>query len=161
MPLPNNVKAKIVGTGFAFFIMILAGLEGVRTDAYQDIVGVWTICYGHTAGVHPGDEKTREECHALLSEEGRKYWDGVDALIIPNMKPREQIAFTLLAYNIGMTAFAKSSVVRNANANNFAAACLSILNFNKARTRAGLGVVKGLDRRRHIEHDICVGATVE
>ncbi len=24
------------------------GLEGVRYNPYQDVVGVWTVCYGHT-----------------------------------------------------------------------------------------------------------------
>ncbi|WP_412074125.1 glycoside hydrolase family protein [Tritonibacter mobilis] len=29
--------------------------EGLRTKAYRDIVGVWTVCYGETKGVRRGD----------------------------------------------------------------------------------------------------------
>ncbi|WP_407674077.1 glycoside hydrolase family protein [Paracoccus beibuensis] len=45
------------------------GLGGQTHYAYQDIVGVWTIRYGSTAGVRPGDYKTDAECEALLRQE--------------------------------------------------------------------------------------------
>ena len=32
--------------------------EGLRLKAYQDAKGVWTIGYGHTAHVKPGDKIT-------------------------------------------------------------------------------------------------------
>lgn len=150
-------KVKIAGSGFAFLILILGGFEGYRTIAYRDIVGVWTICAGHTDGVQPGDTATKEECRALLNEEAREYWDEVDRLVIPPMRPREQIAFTSLAYNIGMDAFARSTLLRYANSGNMAAACLQILRWNMAGGR----VVPGLVKRRQAEHDICIGATVE
>ena len=150
-------KAKIVGTGFAFLVLILGGFEGYRTVAYRDIVGIWTICAGHTEGVRPGDIRTMPECRALLNAEAQEYWDEVDRLVIPPMKPREQIAFTSLAYNIGIDAFARSTLLRYANAGNMPAACLQILRWNMA----GGKVVPGLVKRRKAEHDICIGATVE
>lgn len=154
-----NPKAKIVGTGFAFMVFVLAGLEGISLDAYQDIVGVWTICHGHTEGVKPGDHATKEQCREMLKSDAQVYWDGVDDLVEPAMRPREHIAFTLLAYNIGLYRFSHSTLLKKANAGNMAGACLEIL---KWRYAGGRNIpVFGLDRRRKIEHDICIGATVE
>jgi len=150
-------KAKIVGTGFAFLVLILGGFEGYRTVAYRDIAGVLTICAGHTRGVQPGDTATMQECRALLNEEAQEYWDEVDRLVIPPMKPREQIAFTSLAYNIGLDAFARSTLLVRANAGQMLAACNEILRW----VHAGGKIVPGLVKRRKAEHDICIGATVE
>nr|WP_241482183.1 hypothetical protein [Leisingera sp. ANG-Vp] len=33
--------------------------EGLRTEAYRDVVGVWTVCYGETKGVKPGDSHSK------------------------------------------------------------------------------------------------------
>jgi len=145
-------KAKIVGSGFAFFVLVLGGLEGMRQYAYQDIVGVWTICYGHTEGVKPGDTMTPLQCKEQLEAESKVYWDQVDRLVVPPMLPREQIAFSLLTYNIGINAFKTSTLLRYANSGNMPAACLQILKWVKNPRLA---------RRRQIEHDICIGATVE
>ena len=35
--------------------------EALRLKAYQDSKGVWTIGWGHTKGVKPGDVITREQ----------------------------------------------------------------------------------------------------
>lgn len=46
------------------------GLEGVRYAPYQDVVGVWTVCYGHTGKDIMLDKKyTEAECRALLSKD--------------------------------------------------------------------------------------------
>jgi lysozyme len=145
-------KTKIAGTGFAFFIIVLGVLEGLRTVAYQDIVGVWTICYGHTQNVKPGDTMTVAQCKVQLAEEAAVYWEDVDRMVTVPMRPREQIAFSLLAYNIGLGAFQKSTLLKYANSGNMPAACLQILRWSKQ---------KQLLRRRWIEHDICIGKTVE
>src|SRR5690242_9902992 len=123
-------KIKLVGAGaaagFGFLVMLLYQLEGSETVAYQDIVGVWTICSGHTQGVKKGDTKTKEECRKLLSEEALVYWDGVDRMVTAPTRPREQVAFTSLAYNIGLNAFKGSTLLKRANEGNMPAACLEI-----------------------------------
>ncbi|MCP6193458.1 glycoside hydrolase family protein, partial [Klebsiella pneumoniae] len=46
------------------------GLEGVRYNPYQDVVGVWTVCYGHTGkDIMLGKKYTEAECRALLSKD--------------------------------------------------------------------------------------------
>ena len=41
--------------------------ESVRNHVYLDLVGVPTICFGHTKGVSLGDHMTDAQCAALLS----------------------------------------------------------------------------------------------
>jgi lysozyme len=43
--------------------------EGVSLKAYQDGADVWTICYGHTAGVKRGDVATMTQCVAWLRDD--------------------------------------------------------------------------------------------
>ena len=46
---------------------ILKYFEGCRLTAYQDSVGVWTIGYGHTKGVHNGMQITQAEAEQYAS----------------------------------------------------------------------------------------------
>ena len=43
--------------------------EGCRLEAYRDAAGVWTIGYGHTYKVRPGDRITRQWADHLLRED--------------------------------------------------------------------------------------------
>lgn len=47
----------------------IKSFEGFRGRAYKDIVGVWTIGYGHTHGVHKNDRITRSQAEDLLVQE--------------------------------------------------------------------------------------------
>ena len=51
--------------------------EGFRKDAYQDVVGVWTIGYGFTKNVKPGDTITKDEAEERLEEELQDYLEYV------------------------------------------------------------------------------------
>ncbi len=43
--------------------------EGLRTSAYKCPLGVWTIGYGRTNGVHEGDTCTKEQAAQWLLED--------------------------------------------------------------------------------------------
>ena len=47
--------------------------EGVSLTAYQDSAGIWTIGYGHTAGVKKGDKITLYQAEAFLREDLKKF----------------------------------------------------------------------------------------
>ena len=40
--------------------------EGCKLQAYQDAAGIWTIGYGHTYGVRPGDKISQQYADMLL-----------------------------------------------------------------------------------------------
>ena len=74
--LRNSVIAAVGGGAIAIASALITGptgndgLEGVRYDPYQDVVGVWTVCYGHTGkDIMLSKRYTEAECRALLSKD--------------------------------------------------------------------------------------------
>lgn len=47
--------------------------ESCALTAYQDTAGVWTIGYGHTAGVKKGDRITQYQAEQFLKEDLAKF----------------------------------------------------------------------------------------
>ncbi|MGG5932835.1 lysozyme [Salmonella enterica] len=128
------------------------GLEGVRYRPYQDVVGVWTVCYGHTGkDIIPGRRYTDAECDALLKKDLALVAARVDPLIKVSIAESERAAFYSFAYNVGTGAFAKSTMLRKLNAGDNAGACNEL----KRWTYAGGKQWKGLVTRREIEHEVC------
>jgi lysozyme len=155
-------KVKIVGTGILAAIAMIGTWEGLRTEAYLDIGGVPTICYGHTEGVKMGDVSSREECRAQLRSDVQPHWDAVDRYITVPMKPWEQIAFTDLSFNIGTRAFAGSTLVKVANQGNMPAACLQLRRWvYDTASKYHPDPVPGLVKRRNFFFGICIGDGVE
>ena len=137
-------------------VALVKEFESFQPDAYQDPVGVWTIGYGTTAaagvGIAPkaGMMITEAEAEEYL----RRGLDKFAALIRPKITrpttPAEFGAMLSLAYNIGPTAFARSSVLRWFNAGDKDEAADAFRLWN----RAGGRVLKGLVRRREAERDL-------
>lgn len=138
-------------------VPFVAEREGMRLEAYLDIVGVPTICAGSTRGVRLGQRKTLAECMALLRAEVAEYRRGLHRYftaetIAARLPPPRDAAFTSLAYNIGIGAAGKSTATRRLNAGDVAGACEAITWWNKAGKR----VVRGLVLRRSAERDLCM-----
>lgn len=85
--------------------------EGLRLKAYRCPAGVWTIGYGHTAGVKPGDVITDDEAERLLMADAAKAELDARALV-PNfdsLTPRRQDALVNMAFNLGRGNAAKGT----------------------------------------------------
>ena len=74
--LRKAVAAAIGGGAVAIASVLITGpsgddgLEGVSYIPYEDIVGVWTVCHGHTGkDIIPGKTYTEAECKALLNKD--------------------------------------------------------------------------------------------
>ena len=50
-------------------LQLIESFEGLRLQSYQDSVGVWTIGYGHTLGVKPGQTITQPQAEAFLQQD--------------------------------------------------------------------------------------------
>lgn len=130
--------------------------EGLRTSAYKDSAGVWTIGYGTTArakvGIEPlpGMTITEAEAEYYLQKGLEKFSTEIAGLFTLPVNENEFGAFVSLAYNIGTTAFKRSSALRKFNAGDKAGAAKAILLWNKA----GGVVLKGLVRRREAERKL-------
>jgi lysozyme len=98
----------------------LAGREGVRTLAYRDSRGIWTIGVGHTAAAglpHPcaGMELTHQQVLDLFKLDLQQYVAAVNRAVKVTCTQNQFDAMTSLCFNIGINGFAGSSVARDLN----------------------------------------------
>nr|DAF30660.1 MAG TPA: Lysozyme [Caudoviricetes sp.] len=90
--------------------------EGFSDTAVQPLPGdKWTIGYGHTGDVKPGDSITRREALDLLGKDVSWAEAAVNRLVTIELKQCEFDALVSLVYNIGETAFASSSLLKALN----------------------------------------------
>lgn len=83
--------------------------EGCRLAAYQDGVGVWTIGYGHTAGVKPGDRITQYQAEQFLKEDLSSF--EAAAHKVRNVATQGRFdAVVDFMYNLGIGNFNKSTL---------------------------------------------------
>lgn len=126
--------------------------EGKRNDPYRDIVGVLTVCYGETQG--PMRRYSDAECSTMLNKRVEADYAAPILRCVPGFKDRAYpfAASISLSYNIGTSAFCRSSAARMFNAGKWAAGCDAMLLWNKAGGR----VVRGLVNRREAERKLCM-----
>jgi len=152
-----GVKKKATGGMAAVMLLatpLVAQYEGLRTKAYLDPIGIPTLCYGETLGVSLGDSRTVEECNQMLTVRLGYFAMRVDALIQPEISPQEMAAYASLAYNVGLGAFEKSTLLKKVNAGNRLGACYELPRWNKA----GGKVLNGLVKRREAEKKLCLSS---
>lgn len=126
--------------------------EGNILTAYQDSVGIWTIGVGHTSAagipkVSKGLKITAAESDEILSRDLKTFEAGVRAAVKVPLSQNEFDALVSLAFNIGVGAFSKSTLVKKLNAGDRAGAADQFLVWNKA----GGKPLKGLTTRRQAE----------
>lgn len=140
------------GVGLAAAVAFIGDWEGLRTEAYQDIVGVWTVCYGETKGVRPGDSYTVGQCDEMLRAEILEYEAALDECLEADVPIGAKIAFVSWTYNVGSGAACRSTLIRKANAGDLRGACDELPRWS----RAGGRIIKGLSNRRAAERALCL-----
>lgn len=139
-------------------VALLAGAylwEDEKLTPYQDVVGVWTVCVGHTGpDVIKGKRYTKEECKAFLDRELRSHGDAVLKCTKVPLTQYQYDAFTLFTYNVGKNAFCSSkSVLVPLNKGDYDGACKGLLKWVYADGK----YVQGLANRRQYEYRLCMG----
>lgn len=132
-------------------VELIASSEGCRLKAYRCPAGVWTCGWGETVGVSPVTAWTQAEADARLLESLTGLSLKVIAVCTREPAPNELGAMCSLAYNIGMGAFAKSTVLRAHNAGDSQAAARAFSLWDKATVRGVLQALPGLTARRMAE----------
>lgn len=133
-------------------LALTAEFEGLKLTAYQDSVGVWTIGYGHTKGVKPGDKITQYEALNFLRSDVKSAEDDVNRLVKVPLTQNQFDALVDFTFNLGGGALARSTLLTYVNARNFGGAALEFHKWNQA----GGKVLEGLKRRRRAEADLFV-----
>lgn len=128
-------------------LAILQYFESCRLDAYWDADGkVWTIGWGDTGpDLVKGLRITQAEADERLQRRlAREFVPGVLAALTRPVTQAQLDGMVDLAYNIGVSAFQGSTLVRLFNAGDFTGAAEQFPRWN----RSGGKVLLGLRRRR-------------
>lgn len=141
----NNFRYSATG------LSLTESFEGLRLEAYQDSVGVWTIGYGHTGpDVSRGIDITTEQAETLLAADVAWAEAVVNrAVKVPITQPQFD-ALVDFTFNVGGANFVRSTLLRMVNAGDYSGAADQFLRWNKAGGKA----LEGLTRRRAAERQM-------
>lgn len=124
--------------------------EALRTTAYRDAVGVWTIGYGHTraAGgpvVTAGLKITADEADVILRTDLSKFEARVDRLVKVALTDNQFAALVSFDFNTG--ALDKSTLLKKLNKGDYNAVPAELMKW----VNAGGKKLNGLVNRRSAE----------
>lgn len=138
--------------------LIIEYYEGRHNVAYPDPAtggAPWTNGIGSTEGVKPGMVWTDEEVDRRFSQDIARFETGVSRAVKLTPSQSQFDAMVALAFNVGVSAFTNSTLVRMFNMNQIDAAADQFLRWDKAAGKS----MKGLRRRRAAERARFLGAT--
>jgi lysozyme len=131
--------------------------EGLRLNVYKDSAGLLTIGYGHKliAG-ETYKSITKEQAESILQADINRTWNGIAGSIKRSMTAGQKAAFLSFAFNVGVSAFNSSTMLKKFNAGDTAGAATEFARWNKARDPKTnqLVEVAGLTNRRAEEKSI-------
>lgn len=129
----------------------LKRFEGCRLEAYLCEAGKPTIGYGHREGVELGQKLTQHQADVLLEFDVESFEDGVTYCLRNTEVTQSQFdALVSLAFNIGITRFSTSNLLRRLLKGDVSGAAGE---FGKWRLADGK-VSPGLEKRRKAEREM-------
>lgn len=129
------------------FVKKVMEFEGLRTKAYKCAGGVWTIGYGHTAGVKSGQRCTPVRARLWLHEDLAMAANEVGKLGLELTQGQAE-ALVDFVFNLGIGALKGSTLLKKIRAGADAAEIQSEF---RRWVYAGGEVQKGLVKRREWE----------
>ncbi len=132
-------------------------LKDGRCTTYRCPANVLTIGYGCTEGITDGEIWTHDEALAALRKEIATFEAGVIRLVTVSLNQNEFDALVSFAYNCGVGALGKSSLLKKLNAGDRKGAASAFKLWNKGGGR----VLRGLVDRRAREATLFLTPVVE
>lgn len=110
--------------------------EGLRTNAYRDVRGIWTIGVGHTSAAGPPDVYqgltiSVQDAHDIFRNDLKTFEQCVNDCVTVTLTQNQYDALVSICYNIGTHAFAHSSFVDDLDNGNFDKVDQDIMKWNK------------------------------
>ena len=154
--LMTKVVSVVAGGAMAIAVALIGGhdgLEGREDVPYRDVVGVLTVCDGHTGkDIIPSKRYSDAECDALLHQDLIPVFAAIDRIVKVPMSDFRKAALASFGYNVGITAMTNSTMVKKLNRGDTSGACDELRRWIKA----GGKVWKGLVNRREVERELCL-----
>ena len=135
---------------------LIKDFEGFSSSAYLDVVNIPTIGWGNTfyengTKVKMGDQISKTDALKLLEVvANRDFADKIFPAIKVKVSQSQFDAMVSLAYNIGVGAFLKSTLLKKVNAGDFAGAGEEFLRWNKANGKEVLGLTRRREREKQL-----------
>lgn len=124
--------------------------EHLELKAYPDQGGVWTNGYGHTGpDVYPGQVITPQQAVTWLQNDVQKAVDSVNRHVLVSVTQQQFDSLVDFAFNVGVSAFEKSTLLKKLNARDYAGANAAFKDWVFVKGK----VNKGLWNRRQMEQD--------
>jgi lysozyme len=133
---------------------MIESFEGLRLEAYQDSVGVWTIGYGHTPS-YPDQSITKEQADSLMASDLARFESKVNGFCGEATTQGQFDAMVSFAYNLGAGALQGSTLLRLHQSGDYPGAADQFLRWD----HAGGAVLVGLTRRRKAERQVYLDAS--
>ena len=140
----------------AIAVSCVSVFEGLRTYAYNDPVGIPTICFGETKGVKLGDTATISECKDMLADSLMLANKAVEKCTKVPLTDYRHAALVSFTYNVGGGSYCSSTLLRKLNAGDTVGACDQLLRWKYAKGIA----LPGLLNRRIKEREMCLKGIV-
>lgn len=106
-------------------IQLITSYEGLRLEAYPDPATggePWTIGYGHTEGVQPGDVISKPQAIAFLHDDLRESYEPAVLELCPVTTQNQFDALVSFTYNVGEGNLEYSTLRQKHNAGDYAGA---------------------------------------
>tara|TARA_B100000282_G_scaffold286188_1_gene252453 strand:+ start:307 stop:798 length:492 start_codon:yes stop_codon:yes gene_type:complete len=132
---------------------LIKHFEGCVLNAYKCPAGVWTIGYGHTKDVQPGDEWSESHADHMLEVEMEEYEGYVNNSVTAPINQDQFDALVSWVYNLGGGNLNASTMLKVLNAGQYEEVPAQMMRWNKA----GGKVLEGLTRRRQAEANLFMG----
>lgn len=160
MAMSNSLRNKLIavagGGAMAIATVFLGGKDGVEGrvyEPYKDVAGVWTVCDGHTGtDIIKGRKYTDRECDRLMWNDLKPVKKTVDSLVKVPLGEYPRAALYSFTYNVGTSAFSKSTLLKKLNAGDQEGACEELRRW----VYAGGMKWRGLMNRRDMERSLCL-----
>ena len=127
---------------------LIISFEGIRLSAYKCPAGVWTIGVGSTQPpVKAGQKLTKSQAMARFDKDLVQFENGIDSMVKVPLKQNQFDALVSFAFNVGLGALGKSTLLKKLNAGQYDAVPAELMKW----TKAGGKELPGLVRRRRAE----------
>lgn len=102
-------------------IKLLSECEGIILEAYKCPAGVWTIGMGNCfyedgKAVKKGDKITKEKAFSLFNSIATQFEKVINQNVKVDLSQSQFNALFIFAYNVGVGAFKKSTLLKRVNA---------------------------------------------
>ncbi|MBC8946945.1 lysozyme [Xenorhabdus indica] len=127
--------------------------EGLKLKAYPDPAtgGIpWTIGYGHTKDVKPGQVITEQQAEAFLLDDLKLIYLTFESAVKVSLTQGQFDALCSFIFNCGAGNFARSTLLKKLNAGDYQGAADEFQRWNKAAGK----VMNGLTKRRASERQM-------